>query len=77
MNCQTIIYNEEQGQIEDFTKTEIDLPQNFLLHYFTFKPMFYSSSIESEMKKFYNSLSEKDKRRYAAFLGSKIGMGRN
>ena len=33
------------------------------LNYFTLKPMFYSSSIESEMKNFYNSLSQKDKRR--------------
>jgi hypothetical protein len=37
--------------------------------------MFYSSSIESEMKKFYNSLSEKDKRRYAAVESQKLGRG--
>ena len=37
--------------------------------------MFYSSSIESEMKKLYNSLSEKDKRRYAASEEKKMGWG--
>lgn len=37
--------------------------------------MFYSNSIESEMKKFYNSLSEKDKRRYAAIEAQKLGWG--
>ncbi|CAD5957191.1 Transposase [Planktothrix tepida] len=37
--------------------------------------MFYSSSIEEEMKKFYNSLSEKDKRRYAAIEAQKLGWG--
>ena len=37
--------------------------------------MFYSSSIESEMKKFYNSLSEKDKRRYAGIEAQKLGWG--
>lgn len=37
--------------------------------------MFYSSSIESEMKKFYNSLSEKDKRGYAAVEAQKLGRG--
>jgi hypothetical protein len=35
--------------------------------------MFYSNSIESEMKKFYKSLSEKDKRRYAAIESQKLG----
>lgn len=37
--------------------------------------MFYSSLIEEEMKKFYNSLSEKDKRRYAAIEAQKLGWG--
>ena len=37
--------------------------------------MFYSNSIESEMKKFYKSLSEKDKRRYAALEAQKLGWG--
>ena len=37
--------------------------------------MFYSSSIESEIKKLYNSLSEKDKRRYAALEAQKLGWG--
>jgi hypothetical protein len=37
--------------------------------------MFYSSSLESEMKKLYNSLSEKDKRRYAAIEAQKLGWG--
>ena len=37
--------------------------------------MFYSSSIESEIKKLYNSLSEKDKRRYAAIEAQKLGWG--
>ena len=37
--------------------------------------MFYSNSIESEMKKFYKSLSEKDKRRYAARESQKLGWG--
>ncbi len=37
--------------------------------------MFYSSSIESEIKKLYNSLSEKDKRRYAASEAQKLGWG--
>ena len=45
------------------------------VHYFTFKPMFYSSSSESEIKKFYNSLSEKDKRRYAGIEAQKLGWG--
>ena len=35
--------------------------------------MFYSSSIESEIKTLYNSLSEKDKRRYAAIEAQKLG----
>ncbi|MEG4002912.1 MULTISPECIES: ISAzo13-like element transposase-related protein [unclassified Microcoleus] len=37
--------------------------------------MSYSNSIESEMKKFYKSLSEKDKRRYAAIESQKLGWG--
>ncbi len=37
--------------------------------------MSYSNSIESEMKKFYKSLSEKDKRRYAAIESLKLGWG--
>ena len=37
--------------------------------------MFYSNSIESEMKRFYKSLSEKDKRRYAAIEAQKLGWG--
>ena len=37
--------------------------------------MSYSNSIESEMKKFYKSLSEKDKRRYAAIEAQKLGWG--
>jgi hypothetical protein len=37
--------------------------------------MFYSNSIESEMKNFYKSLSEKDKRRYAAIEAKKLGWG--
>ncbi|WRH68171.1 MAG: hypothetical protein RSE13_07985 [Planktothrix sp. GU0601_MAG3] len=41
----------------------------------TRKPMFYSSLIQEEMKKFYNSLSEKDKRRYAAIEAQKLGWG--
>jgi hypothetical protein len=28
--------------------------------------MYYEATIEQEMRKFYNTLSEKDKRRYAA-----------
>jgi len=48
----------------DFTKTERNLQRIFVLHHPTlaYKPMSYSSSIEEEMKKFYNSLSEKDKK---------------
>jgi len=37
--------------------------------------MFDSSSIESKIKKLYNSLSEKDKRRYAAIEAQKLGWG--
>jgi len=37
--------------------------------------MFYSNSIESEMKNFYKSLSQKDKRRYAAIEAQKLGWG--
>ena len=37
--------------------------------------MSYSNSIESEMKKFDKSLSEKDKRRYAAIEAQKLGWG--
>jgi Rhodopirellula transposase DDE domain len=35
----------------------------------------YSSEIEQAMKKFYQMLSEKDKRRYAAVEGLKLGHG--
>lgn len=35
----------------------------------------YSSEIEQEMKKFYQTLSEKDKRRYAAVEALKLGHG--
>ena len=37
--------------------------------------MSYPNSIESEMKKFYKSLLEKDKRRYAAIEAQKLGWG--
>jgi len=37
--------------------------------------MHYSEEIESEMVKFYNSLTEKDKRRYAAIEAKKLGQG--
>lgn len=37
--------------------------------------MLYSNSIESEMKRFYKSLSQKDKRRYAAIEAQKLGWG--
>ena len=37
--------------------------------------MYYCEEIESEMLKFYTSLSEKDKRRYAAIEAKKIGHG--
>ena len=35
----------------------------------------YSNEIEHEMKKFYHTLSEKDKRRYAAIEARKLGHG--
>ena len=35
----------------------------------------YSNEIEHEMKKFYQTLSEKDKRRYAAIEARKLGHG--
>lgn len=35
----------------------------------------YDFSIEQEMKKFYETLSEKDKRRYAAIEALKLGQG--
>lgn len=35
----------------------------------------YEASIEEEMRKFYNTLSEKDKRRYAAIEAMKLGHG--
>ena len=35
----------------------------------------YSPEIEQEMKKFYQSLPEKDKRRYAAIEARKLGHG--
>jgi hypothetical protein len=35
----------------------------------------YSNEIEHEMKKFYQTLSEKDKRRYAAVEARKLGHG--
>lgn len=35
----------------------------------------YKTSIEKSMKKFYNSLSEKDKRRYAAIESAKLPHG--
>jgi hypothetical protein len=37
--------------------------------------MCYSKEIKSEMVKFYKSLSEKDKRRYAAIEAKKLGHG--
>jgi len=37
--------------------------------------MSYKKPIESEMRKFYNTLSEKDKRRYAAVEAMKLGHG--
>ena len=37
--------------------------------------MFYSNSIESEMKNFYKYLLEKDKIRYAARESQKLGWG--
>jgi len=35
----------------------------------------YAPSLEQEMKKFYGTLSEKDKRRYAAIEALKLGQG--
>lgn len=35
----------------------------------------YKTTIELEMRKFYNTLSEKDKRRYAAIEAMKLGHG--
>lgn len=35
----------------------------------------YDTSIEQEMKKFYGTLSEKDKRHYAAIEALKLGYG--
>jgi len=35
----------------------------------------YSSEIEAQMRKFYQSLSEKDRRRYAAIEAKKLGYG--
>jgi len=37
--------------------------------------MYYSEEIESEMVKFYQSLNEKDKRRYAGIEAKKLGHG--
>ena len=37
--------------------------------------MYYEATIEQEMRKFYNTLSEKDKRRYAAVEAMKLGYG--
>lgn len=37
--------------------------------------MSYKKPVESEMRKFYNTLSEKDKRRYAAVESMKLGHG--
>jgi hypothetical protein len=37
--------------------------------------MTYPDPIEREMKKFYDSLSEKDRRRYAAVEAAKLGHG--
>jgi hypothetical protein len=37
--------------------------------------MKYPDQIEREMKKFYDSLSEKDRRRYAAIEAAKLGHG--
>lgn len=36
---------------------------------------YYSEEIETEMLKFYDSLSEKDQRRYAAIEAKKLGHG--
>ena len=35
----------------------------------------YSEAVEQRMKRFYNSLSEKDRRRYAAVEAVKLGHG--
>lgn len=35
----------------------------------------YSTNVEAEMKKVYNTLSEKDKRRYASIEAIKLGYG--
>lgn len=35
----------------------------------------YTAAIEHEMKRFYDSLSEKDRRRYAAVEAAKLGYG--
>ena len=37
--------------------------------------MGYSSDVEARMKAFYDSLSEKDRRRYAAIEAEKLGWG--
>jgi hypothetical protein len=37
--------------------------------------MAYAEQLEGEMKKFYDSLSEKDRRRYAAVEAAKLGHG--
>jgi hypothetical protein len=37
--------------------------------------MAYAEQLEREMKKFYDSLSEKDRRRYAAVEAAKLGHG--
>lgn len=37
--------------------------------------MTYSPEIELSMRRFYNSLSEKDRRRYAAIEAAKLGYG--
>src|SRR5262249_51227498 len=38
-------------------------------------PVKYSQEVENQMKSFYESLSEKEKRRYAALEASKLGHG--
>ena len=37
--------------------------------------MRYSSAVEHQMKNFFDSLSEKDRRRYAAVEAAKLGQG--
>ena len=37
--------------------------------------MYYKATIEQKMRKFYNTLSEKDKRRYAAIEAMKLDHG--